>query len=278
MVTNSTVLLLLRSFSAAMLMLVDKRYFALYTIADMAIYVAYKMARGDFAYWAPIYGWAGALVSVLMRFIVKIIADFTGVIQFRHPQELGGIYWTVNMVMALGSSAGSVWVYYAKGGMGIEQRIAWRIVGGLSALWLLSFGVFLALVKKEFVSTFFSLETASEFCMRHFTESEDDGLRADVFSTNTCNWKPIRPEVKAWVLANWLRWKREQPEWFTEHLIASVPLDMVPESGKEEVKGIKLERAIRRGSSMFQLQVSTIIYPTDSAKESYREVIVRAKK
>ena len=32
---------------------------------------------------------------------VKTITDFTGVIQFRHPNEHGGLYWTANLFLAL---------------------------------------------------------------------------------------------------------------------------------------------------------------------------------
>jgi len=39
MVVNSSALLLLRSFAAALLMLVEKRYFVLYLVIDMAVYL-----------------------------------------------------------------------------------------------------------------------------------------------------------------------------------------------------------------------------------------------
>jgi len=49
-------------------------------------------------------------VSLLLRVIVKTLADFTGIVQFMAPAELGGIYWTVNMILALAVSLGSVWM------------------------------------------------------------------------------------------------------------------------------------------------------------------------
>ena len=48
MMANSALLLLIRSFSAAVLMLVKKRYFALYLAGDMALYLGVKEASGDF--------------------------------------------------------------------------------------------------------------------------------------------------------------------------------------------------------------------------------------
>ena len=40
-------------------------------------------------------------VSLLQRVFIKTITDFTGVIQLRHPNELGGLYWTANMFLGL---------------------------------------------------------------------------------------------------------------------------------------------------------------------------------
>jgi len=124
MTLNSTLLLLVRSFSAAMLMLVNKRYLVTYLAGDMALYLLQKVARGDFHYWLPIDGAGGLLVSLLMRVIIKIIADFTGVIQFRGDAELGGLFWTVNMFLAVLASFASVFVRYARrwGGSGAHRN------------------------------------------------------------------------------------------------------------------------------------------------------------
>jgi hypothetical protein len=38
--------------------------------------------------------------TVVERSVVKILVDFTGVIQFRGAAEMGGCYFTFNMVRA----------------------------------------------------------------------------------------------------------------------------------------------------------------------------------
>ena len=91
MTLNSALMLLVRSFSAAMLMLVKKRYFVAYMAGDMALYLLQKVARGDFHYWIPVDGAIGLFLSLLMRVCVKTTTDFTGVIQFRADAELGGL-------------------------------------------------------------------------------------------------------------------------------------------------------------------------------------------
>ena len=83
MVLNSALLLLMRSLSAAMLMLVQKRYFVLFMAGDMALYLLQKVLRGDFYYWFPIDGAFGLFISLLLRWIVKTITDFTDSISAR---------------------------------------------------------------------------------------------------------------------------------------------------------------------------------------------------
>jgi len=100
MTLNSALLLLARAFSAAMLMLVSKRYLAIYLAGDMALYLLQKVVRGDFHYWTPVDGVFGLFLSLTLRVAVKTVTDVTGLIQFRHPLDLGG-YWTVNMFLAL---------------------------------------------------------------------------------------------------------------------------------------------------------------------------------
>jgi len=92
MILNSALLLLIRSFSAAMLMLTKKRYLVMYMAGDMALYLLQKVARGDFHYWMPVDGALGLFVSLVARVGVKIVTDFTGLIHFRGDAELGGLY------------------------------------------------------------------------------------------------------------------------------------------------------------------------------------------
>ena len=89
MMLNSALMLRVRSFGAAMLMLVSKRYLAIYLAGDMALYLLQKVVRGDFHYWIPVDGVGGLFVSWVMRVTVKTIVDFAGAIQFRGDAELG---------------------------------------------------------------------------------------------------------------------------------------------------------------------------------------------
>jgi hypothetical protein len=75
-------------------------WLALYLLADHTGFILYKLARRDLIYWVPGFG---CPVSMLFRFLAKVVADFTGLVHCRHPLELGGIYFFVNTLMHVAS-------------------------------------------------------------------------------------------------------------------------------------------------------------------------------
>ena len=229
MIVNSTLLLLVRAFSAAMLMIVKKRWFVIYWSVDMGMYLAYKVAREDFHYWVPIEGALGLFISLLVRVVNKTVTDFTGVLQFRGDAELGGLYWTANMFLALGSSFACVWV--GRGG-----KLEFTLVGMATGLWILSFGIFMGLMKKKYRQGFWSTKTGREWAMDFFIKGEDDFAKQNIFGCNPKQWVAIREDVKKWVQKRWWTWDEEKPEWFDEAFVARVPLDMLPEEERQQRK------------------------------------------
>jgi len=89
MVINSALLLLLRSFSVALLMQVKKRYFLMYVGGDMGIYLLQKVLRGDIHYWGQPPGAFGFLVGVLIRVIIKVVTDVSS-LDLREGMEVHG--------------------------------------------------------------------------------------------------------------------------------------------------------------------------------------------
>ena len=59
MVVNSALLLLLRSISTSLLILVDWKIFLSYTVGDQLLYLGVKLVNRDFLYWLPIEGKRG---------------------------------------------------------------------------------------------------------------------------------------------------------------------------------------------------------------------------
>ena len=99
MIINGALLLLARSVSMALLAMVGGQWVLLYLASDMGLYFTYKILRRDLWHWVPLEGASSVVESVLERLIVKVLVDFTGVIQFRAAGEMGG-YFTFNMVRA----------------------------------------------------------------------------------------------------------------------------------------------------------------------------------
>ena len=110
-----TVWTLGKTFSMAVLAQANWLWLAVYLLSDHCGLILFKLARGDLIYWLPGLGWP---ISIFGRFLVKVITDFTGYaisvfpatglttrglifavrcsfIHFRHPLELGGIYFFV---------------------------------------------------------------------------------------------------------------------------------------------------------------------------------------
>jgi hypothetical protein len=126
---------------------------------------------------------------------------------------------------------GSVALYsaYYVGEAKLHASTLYIVVGALAAVWAISFGVLLLSMERKYVRTFFSTETGGEFVMNHFLDNAgNDELQAQIFTNNQELWRPIRPQVEAWVRARFKIWKREKPAWFTDALRRSIPTDMLP--------------------------------------------------
>jgi hypothetical protein len=63
------------TFSMAVLAQTSCLWLVAYLIADHCGLILYKLTRGDLVYWIP---GLGVSLSMLARFVVKVIVDFTG--------------------------------------------------------------------------------------------------------------------------------------------------------------------------------------------------------
>jgi len=232
MLLNGALMLLIRSVTAALLMLVGKKYFMFYLGIDNVFYLLVKAARGDLTCWLQ----AGPFVQLLYRIVVKFVSDFLASLDTRHPGEIGGLHFTLNMVFALAAGLTSVAFCVKKSDWGGYELYLWNLMGGMSSGWVLTFGAILALMKKEYRVTFYSTKTGKEVVMERF-ESEDEAIKMTIFKKNHKLWAGIRGEVKQFVESNWFAWKESKPKWFTEGLIARIPPEFVP----SEADRIKLE-------------------------------------
>ena len=62
---------------------IGKRYVMFEIALELFIYLLYKIVRSDFYYWLNDQGVTRFLIACSMRVIIKIIADFTCLLQLR---------------------------------------------------------------------------------------------------------------------------------------------------------------------------------------------------
>ncbi|GMI18866.1 hypothetical protein TeGR_g12782 [Tetraparma gracilis] len=233
MTLNGGLLLLARSASAALLMHVKSSYFLYYVLGDCAFFFLQKAARGDIRYFTNLDGWAGTVLGdFLGQLIFKLIVDYTGLVQFRGAGCLGGSYWTGNMLLALAAPFGAVAIFFASDvstDSSLDESSAWTFVLSLCGAWVLVFFIFLLLVNPSHRHTFYSTQTSKAWVCSYFTkEGATDASKMSIHQSRRRLWKHLRPEVKEWTLANWARFEREDPDWFSPSLIAQVEDDMIP--------------------------------------------------
>jgi hypothetical protein len=227
---------------------------AVYLVGDFLLFIGYKALRRDVLYWPPR---TGVRISLLVRFLVKVFTDSTSCVHFRHPVDLGGLCYCLNVFLgqalppfsacpggraqpcvrglillaAQAAAFASVALYAAfyVGEAKLEAATLYAFVSTLTAVSIVSFGVLLVTMERKYVRTFFSAQTGGEFVMSLFLDNDgNDELRADVFYNNQELWRPIRPQVQAWLRSHFRTWKQTKPAWFTDALVACIPTDMLP--------------------------------------------------
>jgi hypothetical protein len=162
---------------------------------------------------------------------VKVVTDFTSIVQFRHPNEVGGMYWMFGFVLTMGSLPVAILVA-ARGDVAEDRlKLAWEVVGILIPCTVLMFAVFFFSIDKKYLGTFFSLHRGKDLTIKNFREGADGVKALFTFQRSKHHWKAIEEEVKAWVESNWDRWEEEKPDWFDEAMRARVPVEYIPGAG-----------------------------------------------
>jgi hypothetical protein len=188
----------------------------------------YKALRSDFICWVP---GTGYCISLVYRMVMKLMLDFTGFLDTRHPNEAGGAYWLLSIVTTPLVCFMSAWVYdkHYHGPSKLDGALLFTSIGALSGVWAATLAGYLMSIERTYLWTFVSLETSCECVARRFRENEgDDERRIQIFSYNEPMWASIRKKVQEWSLTNYPRWKAEQPAWLTPVLLATIPSDFIP--------------------------------------------------
>jgi hypothetical protein len=166
--------------STALLFVTNPSWFFYYIGGDMMLYFFQKISRRDFIYWSPLPNAASFLVATLVRMAVKMIADFSGGLQFRHPYELGGIYFSFNLLMTQVSVPVCVYLYtkHYDGVHVLSEASSLTLVVILLMLWFMVFIVLISCVfTKTHRSIFWSFQTGWQLTQSYFLENEGNDER-----------------------------------------------------------------------------------------------------
>jgi len=231
-------MLMIRSLTIVLLGLLDMSWALAYISLDLGLYLAVKILREDFWYWVPLGGNVEIASSLFARVMIKIVGDFTCIVLFRHPFELGGMYWSMSVVLTLISLPIAMNIYEK-----IDEGIISKMTVLRTLMYILLPGtitsllIFFLNIKRTYIRTFFSRETCKQLTIRRFQETNDDTVKASFsFLTSNRYWQEIEGDVKEWVTNGWHTWTEEKPNWFTEHWRACVPLSYIPQELREEEK------------------------------------------
>ena len=265
---------LMKVIACSLMLRLSSIWFMFYVGGDLIFYFLYKIVRGDLRYWfnlTSIVSWA---VSIIQRIVGKTIVDFTLLVHFRHPFELGGIYWSLNIIVNqlfcfvslylyttfadtssatenVHNSSTSVVTIFCNStdnttntGCDATELPLQELVSGLFILSMLAFLGFLKLINKEYLWTFFDRRTGSQFVIDKFHEVESNAMKFDTFSKHRSFYKSIEDELKTWFEGNWERWEEEEKEdWFNAAVIATVPEDYLPKKALSDMGGVTGRKA-----------------------------------
>ena len=171
-----------------------------YLAASMGVFLLYRACRRDLHYWVPLEGKTGWVVSILARVFVKIAVDFTGCIHFRHPKELGGLYYSLTLLQAQVGSAvfAKLYVDASEGDAdALAAETVYTVVATASMTWAWSYSLFLAHIKKGYAGTFIDTRCAIQFTVDQFNDPKaSDHQKAEVVGNTRRYWRSIEDELR----------------------------------------------------------------------------------
>mmetsp|Transcript_31169 Transcript_31169/g.61756 ORF Transcript_31169/g.61756 Transcript_31169/m.61756 type:complete len:492 (+) Transcript_31169:103-1578(+) len=188
--------------------------FAVYG-GELALFFLVKKARGDFTSWVPVSGLSSVIVSFMMRLLLKVAVDWLCCAQFRHPQEVGGIYWSFTILVTCAIGIASALAH--------GDSTVTIIMGVSCAVLLVAFALFLASIEREYVATFFDTRTASEYNVDRFFNATSDERKFDALAMNENLWRDIRNDVKDWLASSLPAYLEEEPPWLTDYHRSIIP-------------------------------------------------------
>jgi hypothetical protein len=211
-----------RTAALTLLFVTRKAWVGVLVGTELGVFLLYKMLRSDFIVWVPGMGYGA---SLMYRAVSKLLLDFCGLPQMRHPYEAGGAVWLFSIFMNQVVCLLSVWAYseHYDGPYKLECAMLFITFGALGSIWAVALAGFFLAIERTYLRTFVSFETGRALAVRLFREANDDESRIEILNSNRCLWESIREEVEAWLQAKYAGWKSQPPPWLTPGLLAKIP-------------------------------------------------------
>mmetsp|Transcript_31179 Transcript_31179/g.61795 ORF Transcript_31179/g.61795 Transcript_31179/m.61795 type:complete len:191 (+) Transcript_31179:479-1051(+) len=151
----------------------------------------------------------------MVRLLIKLCVDWTGCAQFRHQQEVGGLYWSFTLLLTC-----MIGIVAAPSH---GDRTLNIIMGICCAVLLVTYALFLASIERKYVATFFDTRTASEYNADRFLNATTDEKKFDTLAVNENLWRNIRNDVKDWLASSLPAYLEEEPPWLTDYHRSIIP-------------------------------------------------------
>ncbi|GMH84634.1 hypothetical protein TrST_g812 [Triparma strigata] len=202
-------------------------------------------------------------ISILNRFAIKGMVDFTMLIHLRGSCEMGGFWFLVTLLLSMTGSFVSAYLYsnHYQDDDKLDTESLQAVLGSLSAIWVLSALSLVLVMDRKYLSTFYNFDTASDYerkCFMNAREDQDD-LKSELLTDHPDMYRTWGDELlKPWTLKNWDRWEEEKPAWFTDAWIECVPNEYIPYDWRvkyNKTKGRVEDPQMRRRSSVQQVKM-----------------------
>jgi hypothetical protein len=108
---------------------------------------------------------------------------------------------------------------------------------------LVCFAVFFFNIERKYWRTFWSTQRGKDLSMAYFRDGKSAAVKIQVMGTSSHHWVSIEDSVRDWVKDNWATWEEEKPEWFTDAMKATVPVEFIPTTGEA-----RRRESVRRAS------------------------------
>ena len=101
--------------------------------------------------------------AVLNRFVFKVVTDFTGIVQFRHPNEVGGAQWSFGQFTSFVILFSALYLADRNDKFDDEILIKMtQIAYVMTTTAGISISIFFSIMNKGYAHTFFSIETGGQ--------------------------------------------------------------------------------------------------------------------